>query len=133
MTLLLDTHVWIWSQEQPEKLGPRARQALLAREQNNTVCTISTLEIARLLAVGTISLSIPLGTWIADSLRNLDATSLTVTHEIAAEAYTLPAPLHKDPADRILVAAARIHQLTLLTADERILQYPHVQAIDSQR
>ena len=133
MTLLLDTHVWIWSQEQPEKLGPRARQALLAREHDNTVCTISTLEIARLLAVGPISLSIPLGTWIADSLRNLDATSLTVTHEIAAEAYTLPAPFHKDPADRILVAAARIHQLTLLTADERILQYPHVHAIDAQR
>ena len=132
MTLLLDTHVWIWSQEQPEKLGPQARQALLAREHNNAVCTISTLEVARLLAVGSISLSIPLGTWIAESLRKLDATSLTVTHEIATEAYTLPSAFHRDPADRILVAAGRIHQLILLTADERILQYPHVQAMDAQ-
>lgn len=132
MTLLLDTHVWIWSQEQPEKLGRRARQVLLAREHDNTVCTISTLEIARLLAVGTLSLTIPLSTWIADSLRNLDATSLAVTHEIAAEAYTLPSPFHKDPADRILVATARIHQLILLTADERILEYLHVKAMDAQ-
>ncbi|MDE0035187.1 MAG: type II toxin-antitoxin system VapC family toxin [Deltaproteobacteria bacterium] len=132
MNLLLDTHVWVWSQEQPEKLGPRARQALLDREHSNTICTISTLEIARLLTVGTLSLAIPLSTWIADSLRNLDATSVTVTHEIAAEAYTLPSAFHKDPADRILVATARIHQLILLTADERILKYPHVQAMDAQ-
>ena len=53
-------------------------------------------------------------------------------HEIAAEAYALPSVFHKDPADRILVAASRIHQLVLLTADERILQYPDVQAMDAQ-
>lgn len=132
MTLLLDTHVWVWSQEHPEKLGRRAAQALLAPEHVNRVCTISTLEIARLLAVDTLSLTVPLDTWIADSLRSLEATTLTVTHEIAAEAYRLPPVFHKDPADRILVAAARIHQLTLLTADERILQYPHVRTMDAQ-
>ncbi len=55
-----------------------------------------------------------------------------MTHEIAAEAYALPPGFHKDPADRILVAAARCHQLTLLTADERILQYPHVRTIHAQ-
>ena len=96
------------------------------------VCTISTLEIARLLAGETLSLTVPLDTWIADSLRTLEATTLPVTHEIAAEAYRLPPVFHKDPADRILVAAARIHHLTLLTADERILQYPHVRTMDAQ-
>ena len=132
MTLLLDTHVWIWSQEQPEKLGRQTAQALLDPEQTNTVCTISTLEIARLLATGTISLAIPLSTWITHSLNSLDATTLPVTHEIAAEAYALPSTFHKDPADRILVAAARLHELTLLTADKRILQYPHVRTMDAQ-
>lgn len=133
MTLLLDTHVWIWSQEQPEKLGQPAVQALLAAEETNTVCTISTLELARLLAVGTISLAIPLHDWIEQSLNDLAATTLLLTHEIAAEAYALPSPFHKDPADHILVAAARIHQLTLVTADERILEYPHVRTIDARR
>ena len=132
MTLLLDTHVWVWSQEQPEKLGRQAKQALLDPEHTNTVCTISTLGIARLLAVGTISLAIPLSDWIAHSLNSLDATTLPVTPEIAAEAYALPSTFHKDPADRILVAAARLHELTLLTADERILQYPHVRTMDAQ-
>ena len=133
MTLLLDTHVWIWSQEQPEKLGRRAARALLAPEHVNTVCTISTLEIARLLAVDTIALAVPLDTWIEDSLRSLEARTLTLTHEIAAEAYSLPPDFHKDPADRILVAVARIHQLILLTAAERILQHPHVRTMDARR
>ncbi len=106
MTLLLDTHVWIWSQEQPEKLGRQTARALLDPEYTDTICTISTLEVARLLAVGTISLAIPLSAWIAHSLSSLDATTLPVTHAIAAEAYALPATFHKDPADRILVAAA---------------------------
>ncbi len=132
MTLLLDTHVWIWSQEQPEKLGRQTAQVLLDAEHTNTVCTISTLEIARLLAVGTISLAIPLSDWIAHSLSSLDATTLPVTHEIATEAYALPSTFHKDPADRILVAAARLHELILLTADERILRYPHVRTMDAQ-
>ena len=132
MILLLDTHVWIWSQEQSEKLGQQAVQVLLDSENTNAVCTISTLEIARLLAVGTISLTIPLSKWIEQSLSALAATTLPVTHEIAAEAYALPSVFYKDPADRILVAAARCHQLTLLTADERILQYPHVRTINAQ-
>ena len=59
MTLLLDTHVWIWSQGQPEKLGQRSVQALLTPQYTNTICTISTLELARLLAVGTISWPCP--------------------------------------------------------------------------
>ena len=132
MTLLLDTHVWIWSQEQPEKLGRQTAQTLLDPEHTNIVCTISTLEIARLLAVGTISLAIPLSAWIAHSLSSLDATTLPITHEIAAEAYALPSSFHKDPADRIIVAAARMHELTVLTADERILQYSHVRTMDAQ-
>jgi len=133
VTLLLDTHVRVWSQEHPGKPGRQTAQALLDPEQTNTISAISALEIARLLAVGTISLSIPLNTWIGHSLNGLDATTLPITHESAAEAYALPSAFHKDPADRILVAASRLHQLTLLTADERILQYPHVRTINARR
>ena len=75
MTLLLDTHVWIWSQGQPEKLGQRSVRALLAPEHTNMLCTISTLELARLLAVGMIALAVPLHDWIEQSLRELAATT----------------------------------------------------------
>ena len=49
-----------------------------------------------------------------------------ISHEIAAEAYSLPGSFHKDPADRILTATARLAHLTLVTAADRLLRYSHV-------
>jgi PIN domain nuclease of toxin-antitoxin system len=131
--LLLDTHVWAWSQEDPSRLGPRTKQLLLAAEHENHVCTISTLELARLAATGAVRMAITLQDWVEQALRAIHARTVLVSHEIALEAYALPEPFHKDPANRILVAAARCHGLTLLTADERILAYRGVRARDARR
>jgi PIN domain nuclease of toxin-antitoxin system len=54
---------------------------------------------------------------------------IPVDLEIIEEAYSLPEPFHADPMDRILVATARLHGLTLLTADKAILKYPHVRTL----
>lgn len=133
MRLLLDTHVWIWTQEQPGRLGDATTQSLTDPETSLHVSTISTLEISRLVAMGTIELSGSLDSWVTDTLGSLFCSTIEMSHEIAAGAYSLPPGLHKDPADRILVATARRHDLTLLTADERILSYPHVQTLDARR
>ncbi len=132
MSLLLDTHVWIWSQEAPRELGSRARELLVDPQQTLYVSPISTLEIARLVAGGTIQLSGTLREWVKDTLEALQGITVPVSHEIAAEAYSLPASFHKDPADRLLAATARRHQLTLITADERLLQYAHVNTQDAR-
>jgi PIN domain nuclease of toxin-antitoxin system len=131
--VLLDTHVWIWTQEQPERLGPRTNRLLVGKEHENWVCPISTLEIARLAAVGDIRLSMPLSQWIAQSMTELSAQTASLSHEVAMEAYALPSPFHRDPADRLLVAAARQNGLTVVTADARILAYPHVRTQDARR
>jgi len=130
---LLDTHVWIWTQEQPERLGPRTKRLLVGGEHENWVCPISTLEISRLVAIGDIRLSIPLAEWIVQSMAELSAQTVSVSHEVAMEAYALPGTFHRDPADRLLVAATRRNWLTLVTADERILAYPHVRTQDARR
>lgn len=132
MTLLLDTHVWIWSQEAPEKLGELTTRLLTDRQNVLYVSTISTLEIARLLMVGTVALSEPLTSWVSETLRALECGTMEISHQIAIEAYSLPGDFHKDPADRILVATARIYDLTLVTMDERILQYSHVTSQDAR-
>ena len=49
--------------------------------------------------------------------------------KIAEEAYSLPEYSQKDPADRIIIATARIHQCPLVTADRRIIEYPHVDTV----
>lgn len=133
MKLLLDTHVWIWSQEDPDRLGLQTKRLLVAAEHENHVCAISTLELARLAATGAVSVSIPLREWVERALRAIQARTVLVSHEIALEAYALPEPFHKDPADRLLVAASRCHELTLLTADDRILTYHGVRSRDARR
>jgi PIN domain nuclease of toxin-antitoxin system len=123
----------VWSQEHPERIGRRAARLLVAPAHVNAVCAVSTLEIARLIAAGDIVLSMPLRDWVEQSLADLDAETLVVTHEVAIEAYAFPGKFHRDPADRIQVAAARCHGSTLVTADDRILAYPEVRTIDVRR
>ena len=130
---LLDTHVWVWTQEQPERIGPRTKRLLVGRAHENWVCPISTLEVSRLVAVGDIRLSMPLGEWIAQSMSELSAQTASLSHEVAMDAYALPGPVHRDPADRLLVATARRNGLTVVTADERILAYPHLRTQDARR
>lgn len=132
MQVLLDTHVWIWSQESPEKLGRKARSLLARPGTACVVSAISALELARLSASQQIEVSVPLSDWIAHSLVALEATEIEVTIPIAVEAYRLPEPIHKDPVDRILAATARILQIALITADERLLDYSAVKTIPAR-
>ncbi len=129
MRCLLDTHVWIWSQESPEQLGAKTRRELSDIDHERFVSAISTLEIARLMHLGLLRLKHTFAEWEELSLTELSASTIDLTHEIAWEAYNLPGTFHNDPADRVLVATARIKKLTLITADELILRYPHVKTL----
>ncbi len=129
MKLLLDTHVLVWCQEKPERLGAASREAILQKDNVRFAHTISTLELARLQESEKIRLARPLLAWVNDAIDAIAGETLSLTHEHAAEAYRLPPPFHRDPCDRILVAAARVEGLTLVTADEAILRYPHVASL----
>jgi PIN domain nuclease of toxin-antitoxin system len=130
MTLLLDTHVWLWAVEAPDKLGRRTKALLLKSGNDRLVSAISALEIARLCLDERVIFSISPKTWIEHSARDLHLQHVDVGYAIATEAYSLPDPFHRDPVDRVLVATARSYQATLLTADERILAYNHVKTGD---
>ena len=105
---LLDTHVWIWTQESPERFGTKIRRELGDLDQERFVSTISTLETARLIHPGLSRLKHTFAEWRNLSLANMQASTIGLTHEIAWEAYNLPGQFHNDPADRVLVATARI-------------------------
>ena len=115
------------------RLGPQAKRLLLGVEHENHVSTVSTLELARLASIGAIELSISLRDWVEKALQAIQARTVQISHQIALDAYALPGVLHKDPADRILVATARHHEFTLLTADERILAYKDVRSRDARK
>ena len=133
MSYLLDTHIRIWSQENPEQLGQKSRRELTDISQERFVSTISTLEIARLIHLGLLRLRHRFAESKQFSLAELNAATLDVNHEIAWEAYNLPGRFHNDPADRVLVATARIANLTLITADDLILRYAHVRTLSAKR
>ena len=133
MKLLLDTHIWIWSQECPERLNQKSQRELADIAQDRFVSAISTFEIARLIHLGLLRLKHRFAEWRRASLAELNASTIDVTHEIAWEAYNLPGTFHNDPADRVLVATARIANLTLITADDLILRYPHVRTVSAKR
>jgi PIN domain nuclease of toxin-antitoxin system len=132
VTFLLDTHVWIWSQEAPEKLGRRTTRLMTDLRNALYVSTVSTLQIARLSKDGTIAISGSISSWVSETLDALSCGTIEISHPIAIAAYSLPGDFHKDPADRLLVATARIHELTLVTMNERILRYSHVRSQDAR-
>ena len=99
MRILLDTHVWIWSQESPEQPGPDARSTVADEANALLVSTASSLEIARLVGGDRLTLAGRLETWISESLNALLAETVPLTHEIAVAAYNLPGKFHRDPVD----------------------------------
>ena len=133
MNLLLDTHVWIWSQENPDLLPPQTREAINDRSNGCAVSVISELEIARLAQRKQIELDRGVEEWIDKSIAVLGAHEIELSRVIAVEAYRLPGEFHKNPADRVLVATARLFGMTLVSADRQLLRYRHVNSMSAKR
>ncbi len=133
MTLLLDTHVFIWASEDPERLGKATRTLLLDPHQRLYVSAISTLEIARLVSLDQLRLSSPVDAWCERARGELCAESVSIDDRVAIEAYALPGSFHADAADRLLVASARVNGWRLVTADRRLVAYRGVRSHDARK
>ncbi len=118
MKLLLDTHIWLWSLQDPKQLGKRALQELRDPANELWLSPISTWEALVLHAKGRIRLHGSLGEWVANATAPFREAPLT--HEIAEASRELKMQ-HQDPADRFLAATAKVLDLTLVTADVNLL------------
>jgi PIN domain nuclease of toxin-antitoxin system len=116
--LLLDTHIWLWSLADPKQLGRRVQQELRDTKNELWLSPVSTWEALLLHAKGRIQLTGSLQAWVATATAHFREAPLT--HEIVAAAHELPLA-HQDPADRFLAATAAVLELTLVTADTRLL------------
>jgi PIN domain nuclease of toxin-antitoxin system len=117
MKLLLDTHIWLWIVHDPKRLGRRLLQELKNESNELWLSPISTWEVLTLNFKGRVHLHGDLAEWLARATAGTREAPLT--HEIALAATQLS--LHQDPGDRILAATAQVLDLTLATADERLL------------
>jgi len=126
MRLLLDTCAVIYFVEATGDLSRDATDSIQAPDAEVFVSAVSIGELACAVERGRLKLKQHWRVWWKEALRRNDWPCLPVTAEIAEEAYSLSEPIHRDPADRILIATARVERLTLVTTDGKILAYPHV-------
>ena len=117
MKLLLDTHIWVWSVLEPERLGKRVRQVLASPEHELWLSVVSSWEALLLHKKKKIYLDTDPVHWVRLASQSLREVPLT--QDIVVAAHELE--LHNDPADRFLAATAMILDLTLVTADARLL------------
>ena len=124
--LLLDTHIWLWYAEgNAARLPPASVKKLerARREEGLRVSSISVWEIGIQNAKGRVQLSAPLRDWVGGALAPAGISLLPLDADIAAESTLLPGEPHGDPADRFLIASARIKGLVLATRDRAIIDY----------
>lgn len=120
MKLLLDTHIILWSVAQPEKLLPEVVEELESESNELWYSPISVWEIHLLAEKGFISLGSDIEKSIRDIFRQIPLIEAPITLEVAIESRQVNLP-HQDPADRFLAATAVVYDLTLVTADKRII------------
>ena len=123
--VLLDTHAWIWLVNGDDSLSVTARTAIAdaANEAEVHVSAISLWEVGMLEAKGRIRLGRDPLAWVSEAVSRPGITLVPLTPEIAVTSSRLPGYLRGDPADRILIATARVLPATLITHDARILEY----------
>jgi PIN domain nuclease of toxin-antitoxin system len=124
--LLLDTHCWIWfvsgAAKNFEKKSIRAiERACLHGEC--LVSVISVWEAGMLAARGRVRIRMPVAQWVNQALETPGMNLVPLSVQAALDSSALPGEFPGDPADRMLVATARQHGATLVTADQKILRY----------
>ena len=129
--MVIDTHTLLWWVSGDNQLSKVAAKTI-----NNTlikseviISSMTIWEISMLIEKNRLSLSMDIESWTKEVSEINGVRFVPVDNEIGIKSTKLPGEFHKDPADRIIVATARKLAVPLVTVDEKIIQYPHVQTI----
>lgn len=123
MRLLLDTHIWIWSLQDPDRLSKRVAAALANDDNECWLSPISVWEFLLLVERGRVEVvaSLTPAAWVEAAFARAPLQEAPLTHEVALASRQIRVA-HEDPADRFLAATAAVYDLTLVTSDQRLLR-----------
>ena len=120
MRFLLDTHIWLWSVSDPDLLSQRVASELTDMRNEIWLSPVSVWEILTLARKGRVVLEGEPESWVREALVKAPLREASLNHEVAINSAGLHLP-HWDPADRFIAATALVYDLTLVTADQRLL------------
>lgn len=131
MKYLLDTHVWVWWNMCPQKLSQKVKTLIShdAQYEEILLSAISPWEFCKLLEKGRLAISCDPEEWIVQAMNMPKLRLVPLSPSLAYRSTVLPPPFHDDPADQIIVATARQEGATLLTKDQRLLNYGGVASL----
>lgn len=129
---LLDTHVWFWQLTGSPKLSPAAVELIDTAFEELWLSPISVWELGILRQKGRVEIDDDLRSWVEESRKRLPLQEALPNQEVALATFELDLP-HQDPADRFLAATARTYELTLITADRRLLESASVETFSARR
>lgn len=118
---LFDTHVWLWALLDPRRLSKKTRGLLGSPDATFWLSPISVWETSLLVERGRLEIDVEPRQWIRDAMASSGVGEASLNHEVALQSREVDVK-HDDPADRFIAATASVYQLTLLTADERLLR-----------
>ncbi len=120
MQLLLDTHIWLWSRDESRRLARRVASVIEDSRNELWISPLSIWEILSLCGKGRVKLRGGPSAWFSEAFAKVSYQEATLTDEVvfATETFRLP---HRDPVDTLLVASAKHYDLTLVTADTKLL------------
>jgi PIN domain nuclease of toxin-antitoxin system len=126
MKLLLDTHIWISMVLEPTRLSRRVARALDDAENQLWLSPVSVWELLMLKKKGRMQLDEDAVSWTRRTMDQSQLHESPLTTEVALEASALSLA-HSDQSDRLIAASARVFDLTLVTADEKLIAAPGIQ------
>jgi PIN domain nuclease of toxin-antitoxin system len=125
---LLDTHVWLWHLRGDEVLSQEARKLIDGAVEDCWLSPISVWETGILQDRGKIRLKGDYRSWFEESQRSLPLRTAPLSSEVAMVSLEIELP-HRDPADRFIAATSKVYDLTLITADRRLLDCTEIETL----
>ncbi len=131
MKFLLDTHIWLWSSLQPNRLSLRVARELDNPENELWLSPVSLWELRPLYDKGRVRLVPDALNWINESLVRLNMREAPLTFEVALAVSAVNLP-HNDPADGFIAATAKVFGLTLVTSDELLIKLADIDVLPNR-
>jgi PIN domain nuclease of toxin-antitoxin system len=128
LKLLLDTHIWIWTVGKSSRLSPRIVRELTNPANELWLSPVSIWEFYLLYRKDRLNIPEGFSTWITRALTATTFKEAPLTFEVAQALATIKVP-HSDPADQFLIASAKVFDLTLVTADEKLIRTPGIKVL----